>query len=122
MAARTLGGACRGQTADANDMVKLIAVFPQGGKAAEDPNYVCCEENGLGIKDLLRDRADVFITSDKEGPDSGTQLACYLRLMLMLSTSAAASLFWPPGVFQEYDWQLISQRTTFVNCCHELCG
>ncbi|KAK9807137.1 hypothetical protein WJX73_009855 [Symbiochloris irregularis] len=50
--------------------MKILAVLPQGGKAAKSPRYVCCQENGLGLKELLKGRADVIVTSDKSGPDS----------------------------------------------------
>ena len=50
-----------------------MAVFPPGGDAAKNPDYVCCAENGLGLRELLKDKDfDVFVTSDKEGPDCGT--------------------------------------------------
>ena len=49
----------------------LIGVFPPGGEASKNPEYTCCEENGLGLKEFLGDDWDVFVTSDKEGTDSG---------------------------------------------------
>ena len=55
-----------------------MAVFPPGGDAAKNPEYVCCAENGLGLRELLKEEDfDVIVTSDKEGPDCGvsTELA-----------------------------------------------
>lgn len=50
---------------------KLLAAFPQGGEASKNPAYTCCSENGLGLRELLRDKGfDVIVTSDKDGPDS----------------------------------------------------
>ena len=54
---------------------KLVAVFPPGGEASKNPDYTCCAENGLGLRELLKDKDfDVFVTADKEGKDSGVLL------------------------------------------------
>ena len=50
---------------------KVIAVLPPGGGAAKEPRYVNCVENGLGLPDFLKDRAEVLVTADKEGSDCG---------------------------------------------------
>ena len=50
---------------------KVIAVLPPGGAAAKEPRYVNCVENKLGLPDFLKGRADVVVTADKEGADSG---------------------------------------------------
>ncbi len=68
------------------DKKKVVAVLPQGGAAAENPKYLNCVENGLGLREWLESSGHTFITTaDKEGPESGT-LKCtpvpgYLRQM-----------------------------------------
>ncbi|BDA50598.1 Formate dehydrogenase, mitochondrial [Coccomyxa sp. Obi] len=50
---------------------KVVAVLPQGGAAAENPKYLNCVENGLGLRDWLESSDHMFITTaDKEGPNS----------------------------------------------------
>ena len=56
-------------------MTKVVAVFPEAGKAAEDQRYVCCVENALGLKELLKGKADLVVTADKDGPESGLPVA-----------------------------------------------
>ena len=54
---------------------KLVAVFPPGGDASKNDDYTCCAENGLGLRELLKDKDfDVFVTADKDGKDSGVFL------------------------------------------------
>lgn len=54
-----------------------MAVFPPGGEASKNPAYTCCSENGLGLKDLLKDEDfDVIVTDDKEGQNSGRVKNC----------------------------------------------
>ncbi len=50
---------------------KVVAVLPPGGDAAREPRYVNCVENKLGLPDFLKGKADVVVTADKEGADSG---------------------------------------------------
>ena len=57
-------------------MSKWVAVLPEGGEAAKDPKYLCCVENALDLREFAKEKkADLFVTADKEGPDSGMQLA-----------------------------------------------
>ena len=50
---------------------KVVAVFPTGAEAAKEPRYVNCVENGLGLPEFLKGRAEFIVTSDKEGKNSG---------------------------------------------------
>jgi hypothetical protein len=59
---------------------KVIAVLPPGGAAAKEPRYVNCVENGLGLPEFLKDRAEVLVTADKEGADCGVR-STLLNLM-----------------------------------------
>lgn len=68
---------------------KVVAVFPTGGEAAKEPRYVNCVENGLGLPEFLKGRAEFIVTSDKEGKDSGepsysnkTSLLCLFIFVL----------------------------------------
>jgi formate dehydrogenase len=51
--------------------IKIVAVLPPGGQAADNPKYVNCVENGLGLREFAKEKgAQVVITDDKEGKDS----------------------------------------------------
>ena len=50
---------------------QVVAVLPPGGDAAKEARYVNCVENKLGLPDFLKGKADVVVTADKEGEDSG---------------------------------------------------
>jgi formate dehydrogenase len=53
------------------DMSKWVAVLPEGGEAAKNRDYLCCVENALDLKEFAQEKkADLFVTADKEGPDS----------------------------------------------------
>ncbi len=56
---------------------KIVAVLPKGGPAAENPKYLNCVENGLGLREWLEESGHAFIaTADKEGSDSGPVCKC----------------------------------------------
>ena len=57
--------------ADSNGTIKLVAVLPEGGKSAKEPRYLNCAENALELRELLKDKAEVIVTSDKDGDSSG---------------------------------------------------
>lgn len=51
-----------------------------GGVAAENPQYLNCVENGLGLREWLESSGHTFITTaDKEGPNSGM---CFCKELL----------------------------------------
>ncbi|EIE20521.1 formate dehydrogenase [Coccomyxa subellipsoidea C-169] len=53
---------------------KIVAVLPKGGPAADNPKYLNCVENGLGLREWLEESGHTFIaTADKEGSDSELQ-------------------------------------------------
>jgi len=48
-----------------------VAVLPHGGSAAKNPKYTNCVENGLGLREFVKEQnGTVIITADKEGKDS----------------------------------------------------
>ena len=61
---------------------KIVAVFPKGGDAAKNDQYVNCEENALGLRDWCKKNdAELVVTSSKDGSDSGSyRFACSVRL------------------------------------------
>ena len=64
--------------------MKVVAVFPKGGEAAKNDKYVNCEENALGLRDWAKEnKAELVVTSSKDGDDSGN--ACrHLAVLLFL--------------------------------------
>jgi len=46
-------------------------VLYKGGESAKEPRLLCCVENALGLKDILKKRnIEYVVTDDKEGPHS----------------------------------------------------
>ena len=56
---------------DLQQQEKVVAVLPEGGAAAKEPRYACCVENALNLRPFLKEKADLVVTADKEGKDSG---------------------------------------------------
>ena len=55
--------------------LKIVAVFPEGGQAAKNEQYVNCRENALGLRGWCKQNdADLVVTSSKDGSDSGEGL------------------------------------------------
>ena len=50
---------------------KVVAVLPFGGAAAKEPRYANCVENALNLRPFLAGKADLVVTADKEGKNSG---------------------------------------------------
>ena len=52
--------------------MKVVAVFPKGGDASKNDKYVNCEENALGLRSWAeKNKAELIVTSSKDGSDSG---------------------------------------------------
>ncbi|GAQ83364.1 formate dehydrogenase [Klebsormidium nitens] len=50
---------------------KILAVLYKAGEYADNKKFLACAENGLGVKEWLKEQGHEFIvTDDKEGPDS----------------------------------------------------
>ena len=71
---------------------KVVAVLPPGGVAAKEPRYVNCVENKLGLPEFLKGRADVLVTADKEGADSGTSDMSRSIMMIALLATRVSSI------------------------------
>lgn len=51
---------------------KILAVLYKAGEYADNEKFLACTENGLGLKEWLKEQGHEFmVTDDKEGPDSG---------------------------------------------------
>ena len=62
--------------------MKVVAVFPKGGEAAKNEKYVNCEENALGLRDWAKEnKAELVVTSSKDGDDSGA--SCHPLAVLL---------------------------------------
>lgn len=52
---------------------KVLGVFYKAHEYADNPEFLGCAENALGIREWLESQGHTYVvTSDKEGPDSGT--------------------------------------------------
>ena len=72
--------------------MKVVAVFPKGGEAAKNEKYVNCEENALGLRDWAKEnKAELVVTSSKDGDDSGT--SCH-PLAVLLFVCVQDSMPW----------------------------
>lgn len=50
---------------------KVLGVFFKGGEYANNPRFLACAENELGIREWLESKGHTYVvTSDKDGPDS----------------------------------------------------
>jgi formate dehydrogenase len=66
--------------------LKVVAVLPEAGKASKNPDYVCCVERALNLRDFLKERGcEIVATSDKEGENS--ELEKHLKDMDILITT-----------------------------------
>lgn len=49
----------------------MLGVFFKGGEYANNPRFLECAENELGIREWLESKGHTYVvTSDKDGPDS----------------------------------------------------
>jgi hypothetical protein len=49
----------------------VLGVFFKGGEYANNPRFLACAENELGIREWLESKGHTYVvTSDKDGPDS----------------------------------------------------
>ena len=49
----------------------MLGVFFKGGEYANNPRFLACAENELGIREWLESKGHTYVvTSDKDGPDS----------------------------------------------------
>lgn len=61
--------------------MKVVAVLPEGGKAAKNEKYVNCVENALGLREWCeKNKAELVVTASKDGDDSG-----WLKLQMPFS-------------------------------------
>lgn len=52
---------------------KILGVFFAAHEYAKNPEFLGCVENALGIREWLESKGHKYVvTSDKDGPDSGT--------------------------------------------------
>ena len=50
---------------------KVLGVYFKGGEYANNPRFLACAENELGIREWLESKGHTYVvTSDKDGPDS----------------------------------------------------
>jgi formate dehydrogenase len=61
---------------------KIVGVFYKGGEyAAQNPNFVGCVENALGIRSWLESQGHQYIvTHDKDGPNCGNSPLHHLQI------------------------------------------
>ena len=58
---------------------KIVGVFYKGGEyAGQNPNFVGCVENALGIRSWLESQGHQYIvTDDKDGPNCGQSVTTH---------------------------------------------
>lgn len=59
--------------AEQGESKKILGVFFAAHEYAKNPEFLGCAENALGIREWLESKGHKYVvTSDKDGPDSGT--------------------------------------------------
>ena len=75
--------------------MKVVAVFPKGGDASKNDKYVNCEENALGLRSWAeKNKADLIVTSSKDGNDSGLTVSYLTVLSVALANLKTALQRW----------------------------
>jgi hypothetical protein len=67
----------QGARGSAGGKKKILAVLYKAGEYAKNPDFLACAENGLGLKEWLKEQGHEYIvTDDKDGDNSGDSRVC----------------------------------------------
>lgn len=104
----------QGARGSAGGKKKILGVLYKAGEYAKNPDFLACAENGLGLKDWLKEQGHEYIvTDDKDGDNSGDSRIC----LNIFATSTGILCIFGIHAFELLLHPSVGLGTPACDCC-----